>query len=312
MVAFDGAQTLDLTGPSEVFAAAGRVLGEPVYRVEVLTSDGAPIRTSSGMEVRTRALARTSLRASDTVLVVGGEEGPIRAAIADRALLAYLARASRVARRVGSVCTGAFVLAASGVLDGLRVATHWESCDRLASFRPTLEVDRDAIFVREGRIWTSAGVTTGIDMALAMVEEDHDRRLADAIAARLVLYVRRPGFQSQFTDALVAQASSSDPLGPAVAWARANLRTVDVPRLAKRAGLSERTLHRRCHALFHTTPAKLIERLRVEHARTLVAKGASQKELAARCGFGTAERMRHAFGRVLGMGPRDYALLFAA
>jgi transcriptional regulator GlxA family with amidase domain len=171
-------------------------------------------------------------------------------------------------------------------------------------------VDRNAIFVREGAVWTSAGVTTGIDMALAMVEEDHGRPLADAVAGRLVLYVRRPGFQSQFSDALVAQTAGSDPLGEAIAWARAHLRDADVDRLAQHAGVSLRTLHRRCQEHAGTTPARLLDKLRVEYARTLLSTTSlPAKTLAAASGFGSPARMKRAFQREIGMGPREYKML---
>jgi transcriptional regulator GlxA family with amidase domain len=159
-------------------------------------------------------------------------------------------------------------------------------------------------------VWTSAGVTTGIDMALAIVEEDLGAATADAIAARLVLYVRRPGFQSQFSQALIAQSASSERLGPAIAWARSHLANADVETLARQAGLSVRTLHRRCQDLLGTTPAKLIDRLRVEHARTLL--GSTElpaKALAAECGFGNAARMARAFEREIGMSPREFRAL---
>jgi len=311
MVAFPGVQTLDLTGPAEVFAAVTGERPASAYEVLVASVGGAPVASSSGCTIVTRELLRITPRASDIVLVCGGPEAAIRHAIRDDALRAWLVRAARVARRIGSVCSGAFVLAHAGILDGHRVATHWSSCDRLAAYRPALRVDRDAIFVEEGRIWTSAGVTTGIDMALAMVEADHGRAVADAIAARLVLYARRPGFQSQFSDALVAQTSASDPLGPAIAWARTHLRDAEPETLARRAGLSLRTFHRRCLDVLGTTPAKLIEKLRVEHARTLlVTADAPAKTLAATAGFGSVARMNRAFARVLGVQPRDYARMF--
>jgi len=245
--------------------------------------------------------------------VAGGEERAIRAALADAALATFLRRAARSVKRLGSVCSGAFVLAAAGLLDGLRAATHWSACARLASSFPAVNVDRDAIFVQEGRIWTSAGVTTGIDMALAMVEEDHGRALADAVAARLVLYARRPGFQSQFSDALVAQTNASDPLAPAIAWARTHLRQADAESLARKSGMSLRTLHRRCADHLQTTPAKLIEKLRVEHARLLLSTTPLQaKPLAATCGFGSPAMMNRAFRRELGVLPREYRLMFRA
>jgi transcriptional regulator GlxA family with amidase domain len=202
------------------------------------------------------------------------------------------------------------VLARAGLLDEKRAATHWSACARLAELFPRVKVDENAIYVQDGAVWTSAGVTTGIDMALAMVQQDVGRETADRVAARLVLYVRRPGYQSQFSDALVAQTQSSDRLAPALAWARAHLGEVDVETLAERAGLSVRTLHRRCLERLHTTPAKLIDKLRVEHARTLLAQGdLSVKALATECGFGTGARLNRAFVRQLGVTAVQYRLL---
>ncbi len=306
---FDGAQTLDLTGPAEVFANAARDV-PGAYEVVIASTSGGPKLTTAGFSVSTVKLEALGVRAGDTGLVVGGEERALRAALGDRELGAWVRRVAR-AGRLASVCSGAFVLAHAGVLDGLRVATHWSACDRLSTFRPALTVDRDAVFVRQGTVWTSAGVTCGIDMALAMVEDDLGRSVADAVAARLVLYVRRPGFQSQFSDALVAQSETSDPLAPAIAWARAHLAKVSVEGLAKRAGLSRRTLHRRCLEHTGTTPAKLVERLRVERAKELLTRGKSAKATASATGFGSAVHMRRAFGRVLGLSPREVTLLFA-
>ncbi len=311
LLAFDGAQTLDVTGPAEVFAAAGRARADARYDVRLLSVRGRPISTSSGLSIATAKLSGVRPSAGDTVIVAGGDEPAITAALRDGGLTDFLRRAARCVRRIGSVCSGAFLLAHAGVLDGKRAATHWSACDRLASFRPGVTVDENAIFVTDGRVWTSAGVTTGIDMALAMVEEDLGGEVPDAVAARLVLYARRPGFQSQFSEALVAQTSTGSTLRPAIDWARVRLAAVDVPALAKAAGLSVRTLHRRCAEELRTTPAKLIERLRVEHARTLLATSERPiKAVAADCGFGPDERMRRAFERELGVGPRDYRMLF--
>jgi len=313
-VAFDGVQTLDLTGPAEVFAAAGRARGEPVYEVVVASVGAKTCTSSSGMRIETRDLRKVRPGADDIVIVSGGEDAPIRAAIADAELRAWLQRASTKARITASVCSGAFVLAAAGLLDGRRAATHWSACEQLARFFPSVDVDSNAIFVREGRVWTSAGVTTGIDMALAMVEDDLGRDLANDIAARLVLYARRPGFQSQFSDVLVAQAASAeDGLAAALQWARTHLGRADVDSLAHRAGLSVRTLHRRCLDVHGTTPARLLDRLRVEHARALLeSRTLSAKELASLSGFGTPARMNRAFTRELGMPPRTYSALHGA
>jgi len=260
--------------------------------------------TSSGFKVETTKLAHVRLRRTDTVIVAGGGDAALRRAVSDHELLAFARRAATTAKRTASVCTGAFVLAAAGILDGKRAATHWSSCAELAAFRPAVTVDPNAIYVQDGRIWTSAGVTTGIDMALAMVEEDLGRAVSDRVAARLVLYARRPGFQSQFTDALVSQRDASDPLGVVIQRARAQLRTLDVPRLARLAGMSIRTFHRRCLEALDTTPRRLLEKLRVEQARTLLTSTSrSHKSIAAACGFSSVAQLRVACERELGVTP---------
>lgn len=308
-VVFDGVQTLDLTGPAEVHAAANRALGRAHYELVYVTASGGEVTTSCGIPIRTRALATVRPRPSDTVFVAGGEEEALVSALGDRRIVPWLVRAARVARRVASVCSGAFLLAAAGLLDGKRATTHWSACDRLAATFPAIRVDRNAIFVDEGRIWTSAGVTTGIDMSLALIELDLGRRLADDIAARLVLYTRRPGYQSQWSDALVTRAGM-DPLGPTIAWARAHLGEADLEDLARHAGLSLRTLHRRCLAQLATTPAKLLAKLRVERARELLTTtDLPLKVLAVRCGFGSPARLTRAFEGELGIAPRAYRLL---
>ena len=311
LVGYDGAEGLDLFGPADVFAGVSR-LGAPAYDVIIAAIGGGPIALTSGPKVLAHELAAIRPRATDTVLVAGGDDRAIATASSNPALARWLVRAARVVRRIGSVCDGAFIVASTGILRGRRVATHWSSCDRLARLHPEIDVDREAIFVRDGPVWTSAGVSTGIDMALAMVEEDHGCPLADSVAAHLVLYARRPGFQSQFSETLVAQTSGSDPLGSVVAWLRANLRaSLDVDKLARNAGMSVRSLHRRCVQVLDTTPAKLIEKLRVEQARTLLATTPlGTKTIAARCGFGSAPRMTRAFERTLGVAPLAYRLMF--
>ena len=312
VIVYDGVQTLDAVGPAEVFATADRRRRPqgPPYEVMFASVGGGDRTTSSSLVIRTRDLRRVVPRATDIALVAGADEVQVRAAAADAALRRWLRRAAPVVRRMTSVCSGAFVLAAAGLLDGRPAATHWLGAEVLQREYPAVNVDRNAIFVRDGNVWTSAGVTTGIDMALAIVEEDHGRALADAIAAWLVLYVRRPGFQSQFSAALVAQTEASDPLGAAIAWARAHLDEVDVERFARHAGMSLRTLHRRCLERLATTPAKLLDKLRVEHARTLLATSdLAVKALAADCGFGNPARMKRAFERELGMSPRDYRVM---
>lgn len=319
LVTYPGAQSLDVTGPAEVFGSAARLgagaevgTGSGAYDVVVAAPGGGAIPLTSGLTLVCRDLATIRPVGNDTVLVGGGDEGAIRAAHLQGQIVPFLAGVAGTVRRLGSVCSGAFFLASAGLLDGRRVATHWSACERLARFRPTVQVDRDAIYLRNGTLWTSAGVTTGIDMALAMVEEDHGSGLADAVAAQLVLHARRPGFQSQFSDALLAQRDEGSRLAHLLSVARRDLRTLDVPALARLAGLSERTLHRRCLTELGETPAKVIERLRVEQARDLLVRGArSQKEIAAVSGFGSVERMGRAFRRVLGLAPSAVKLLQA-
>lgn len=312
LIVFDGAQSLDIFGPAEVFAATCRQLGKRAMDVVFASSGGGLRSTSAGTSITTTALTSLRPRPTDSVLVVGGEDQAIRDASGDTIVRSWLVRAARVVKRVGSVCSGAFVLAAAGLLDGRRCATHWSVCDRLAALVPSAHVDRNAIFVVDGTLWTSAGVTTGIDMALAMVEREFGGVVADGVAARLVLYARRPGFQSQFSDALVAQQESADPLGGTLGWARRHLQELDVSQLARRAGMSPRTLHRRTVELLGLTPAKLIEKLRVEHARTLlVSTTLPQKTIAFRCGFRESARMQRALKRALGVDGKTVRVLFA-
>jgi transcriptional regulator GlxA family with amidase domain len=279
------------------------------YEIVIASRVGGELVTSCGLPIHTAKLESIKPRATDTVLVAGGGRAPITSAAGDAALLRWLVNASTTVRRIGSVCSGAFVLAAAGLLDGKRAATHWSACDQLAKRFPCIAVDRNAIFVIDGKIWTSAGVTTGIDMSLAIVEEDLGREVTDAITAQLVLYMRRPGYQSQWSDALVARDGAAA-LAPAIAWARANLAKADLESVAQKAGLSLRTFHRRCLEQLDTTPAKLLEKLRVERARDLVESGdLPAKALAAQCGFSSAAQMKRAFERELGVGPRAYRLL---
>jgi transcriptional regulator GlxA family with amidase domain len=294
-----------------VFAVA-RKDEVPYYEVVFASTGGGRRTTSSGLTVDTRDLHRIRPLPSDTVIVAGGDEPGVLNAVADQALTRWLVRAAKVARRTGSVCSGAFILAAAGLLDGKCAATHWRACARLAELFPRVRVDSNAIYVRDGRIWTSAGVTTGIDMALGMVEEDLTRGVADGIAADMVLYVRRPGFQAQFSSALVTQSSRSGELSRALEWLRGHLDRASVVEFAKRAALSERTLHRRCHEELGASPAKLIARLRLEQARMLLATTQlSAKVVADQCGFGNAARMSRSFMRELGLAPREYRLLHA-
>ena len=313
LIAFEGTQGLDVFGPAEVFSMVNRSASPQKYEIVLASITGKQVRASSGIALATEPLEQLTPRRADTVLVAGGDDAAVRNAMRSAPLIAWLKHAARVVRRIGSVCSGAFLLAQAGILDGRRATTHWLACRRLSAFRPAVTVDADAIFVQDGKVWTSAGVTTGIDMALALVEEDCGRKIADSVAARLVVYARRPGFQAQFSEALISQSDAQGGLSRALELCRKSpARKLDVEQLARASGMSRRTLHRRCLEEVGTTPAKLIERLRTEHARLLITTtGLEAKVVAARSGFENPARMARAFQRTLGLTPRAYRALFA-
>jgi len=306
------AQLLDLAGPAEVFSQASRLTGTPLYELEVAVVPGADPRgptTTSGVRLAagpSLAALVADRRPLDTLIVAGGEGARTRSH--EPALRDAVRRLARRARRVASVCTGAFILAAAGLLDGKRAATHWRWCAKLAQTYPRIAVDPEPIFTREGNLWTSAGVTAGIDLALAMVEEDHGHRIALAVARELVMFLRRPGGQQQFSAALAAQSAAGTDLRDLVAWIADNLhKPLTVEALAERARMSPRQFARVFVRELGTTPGKLVDRLRVEAARRRLEE--SPKGLAAvaaSCGFGSEETMRRAFVRHLGTSPGAY------
>jgi transcriptional regulator GlxA family with amidase domain len=302
IVVFDGLQQLDATGPYEVLRQAG-------YDVELASPTGQPVRSESGLLLGVdRALP--AVRGPLDVLLVAG--GHVRAAMHDAVIQRALRRLAPQSRRVASVCSGAFVLAEVGLLDGRRATTHWAACDLLAHEYPSVTVDPDPIFVRDGSVWTSAGVTAGMDLALAMVEEDQGREAALAIARGLVMYVQRPGGQSQFSAALRAQRAQREPLRELQDWVVENLDAdLTVERLAGRAGMSRRHFARSFAGETGVTPGRFVEDVRVEAARRLLeSTSRSLEEVAATCGFGTAETMRRAFLRSVRVPPAEYRRRF--
>jgi transcriptional regulator GlxA family with amidase domain len=301
---YDGFQILDLTGPAAVFASANYFLGRKAYGVSVVSPGGGLVASNSGLVVATRSLARMPAGRLDTFLVVGADEPQVRAAMAEPAIGRWLPRWTRRASRFGSVCAGTFLLAAAGLLRGRHVATHWSACHPLAARFPDLCVDANALFVVDGKVWTSAGVTTGIDMALAMVERDHGAPLAANIARRLVVYARRPGHQSQFSALLNAQTRADTPFADLIDWMQSHIdHVLDVPALATRAGLAERSFYRKFTAATGQSPAQFVEALRLDAARTLLTKNQSIKAIAAAVGL-HPRRLNAAFERRFGMSPR--------
>ncbi len=313
VLAFPAAQLLDVAGPLQVFATcndrfdfAGSALP---YAPRVIARGVASVATSSGLTLAVESLPPYDAEV-DTLVVAGG--AGIEAASRDPALVEWLRKRAGRARRVASVCTGAFLLAEAGLLDGRRAATHWSNCAELAARFPKVRVEPDPIFVRDGDVWTSAGVTAGIDLALALVEDDLGRDVALDVARYLVMFLKRPGGQAQFSTALALQAGV-DRFGALHAWIDAHLvADLSLPVLAARAGMSERSFSRRYAAATGLTPARAVERLRVEAARRLLAETRLPlKRVAARCGFGSEETMRRAFLRLLAVAPGDYRVRFA-
>lgn len=313
IVAFDGLQALDVTGPHEVFNGARRVLqrpaGEPrAYELSVASLGGGAIHTESGLQLMTTGLEEVDT--VDTLIVPGGFG--VEAACADPQLVAAITALAGRARRVVSVCSGAFLLAAAGLLDGRRATTHWARAEQLAARHPDVEVDADPIWTRDANVWTSAGVTAGIDVALALVEDDHGTEVADTVARWLVMFLRRPGGQSQFAAPVWHQRAQDAPIRRAQELIEADpaadhrLRT-----LAAQVALSERHLLRRFSAELGMTPARYVARARVDAARrALEATDDTVATIAADVGFGTAESMRRTFVRDLGAAPDDYRRRF--
>jgi transcriptional regulator GlxA family with amidase domain len=314
LLAFPSVQVLDVTGPLQVFASANEAIvdagGELPYTLRVVALGGERVTSSAGLSFATEPLPPVDA-ALHTLLIAGGEGA--EAAADDPVLIKWVRTRAQHAQRIASVCTGAFVLAAAGLLDGRRAATHWKYCARLEQRFPAVRVERDAIFVRDGSIWTSAGVTAGIDLALALVEEDLDRASALAIARYLVVFLKRPGGQSQFSAALALQAAE-DRFGVLHEWISRHLADeISLSILAKQAGMSERSFSRHYVEATGQTPARAVERLRVEAARQLLSETRLPvKRIAQRCGFGSEETMRRSFLRLLTITPQDHRARFGS
>ncbi len=304
ILAFDGCQVLDVTGPAMVFEAGNNVLGEARYNVHILSSKGATIQTNSAVALVTKPLKALAPRAIDTLLIAGGDRHGLQMLAADESVRKWVVQISTKARRFGSICTGAFALAHFALLSGKRVSTHWSACSELAELCPDAHVDANALFVNDGRLWTSAGVTTGMDMSLAMVASDLGEAVANAVAKRLVLYARRPGYQSQFSPLLSAQSHAAAPFAALIDWVRENLaEPLDVPRLAARVSMSERTFLRHFTRSTGMTPARFVETLRLDLTRVYLGAGMSLKEIAPRVGYLSATQLSRAFDRRFGTTP---------
>ncbi len=311
---YRGMQSLDAVGPGQVFASANQILDAPAYRVVFVANRHGAVETSAGFALAAQRFADVPPDTVDTLIVPGGDDAGIRGAVANKRLMAWLGAAAEQSRRVCSVCTGAFLLAAAGHLDGLRVATHWQSTSLLKRLFPALDVDDQAIYVNDGKYWTSAGVTTGIDMALALLEEDVGRAVAMAVARQLVVYMRRPGHQTQFSATLAAQSTHDDRLAELATWAERNLeRELNVETLAARVHMSPRNFHRHMQAELGISPAKFVESIRLDAVRRLLEQPSLDlAQIATRTGFSGPDHLIRAFERRFGVTPGKYRQMHLA
>lgn len=316
MVAFEDAQILDITGPLEVFGRCARWLKEraacahDAYTVEIVAAKRGPVATSSLIRIcADRAFSEVG-GPVDTLLVAGGRGTP--RAMADRSLVSWIAHIAPRVRRLCSVCTGAFLLAEAGLLAGRGATTHWSHCERFARRYPDIFVRPDEIFVRDGNIFTSAGVTAGIDLALALIEQDHGRQVALAVARELVVFLKRPGGQSQFSAQLAGQLADREPIRELQTWVASHLDAdLSVEALARRAAMSPRNFARVFTREVAATPGAFVETSRVEAARRRLEESDDGVDaIASACGFGTRESMRRAFLRSLRVAPTAYRARF--
>lgn len=311
VLALPGVQLLDVCGPLDVFAEANAQAGRHVYTLTVVSTDrkAGPIRSSSGVRIIADYTMRDQMEAIDTLLVAGCPDLPER--VLDETLLNWLRLTARKARRFGSVCSGAIILAQTGLLDGKQITTHWSLTQHLQSEFPKVRVEPDAISIRDGKVRTAAGVTAGLDLALSLVEEDLGRDIAKAVANQLVMYFKRPGGQLQFSSKGEIKAAGRSALQEVQRYIAANpSEDHSVAKLAERLSLSERHFARLFHNEVGVTPAVWVERVRIEAARRLLESKVAPKQVAAECGFADVDTLRRAFVRQVGVTPASYQRSF--
>jgi transcriptional regulator GlxA family with amidase domain len=311
ILAFRDVQLLDVAGPLQVFATANdlsRFAGSPAPYDPIVVAEGTMAMSSAGLGLATHVLPRPR-SPLDTLIVAGG--WGVHSACENQALVGWIKSRARTARRVASVCSGAFLLAKTGLLDGRRAVTHWSRCREFAERFPKVRLEPDPIFVQDGHVWTSAGITAGIDLSLAMVEADLGGELALRVARQLVVFLKRPGGQAQFSATLALQHGNAR-FEVLHAWIAENLAgDLSVPELARASGMSERSFVRHYSVATGTTPARAVEQIRVEAARRSLETGLPVKRVATRCGFGSEETMRRSFLRLLGVSPQAYRQRFS-
>ncbi len=310
LVTFPDAQLLDIAGPADVFAAANAVAAKPAFEIVIASAEGGLVATTSGVSIDTQPVHAIAPGKVDTVIVAGGAKSGVVGALNNHKLAEWVCAAAATARRYGSVCSGAFALAHWGLLDGHRATTHWSVASALRRAYAKTSVEPEALYVKDGRVWTSGGVTAGIDMCLAMVEEDLGREVAARVARGLILSTRRLGNQSQYSRVLELQAGRYAKLTD---WMRAHLNEpLGVERLAEFAGESSRSFHRHFESETGETPAAFVETLRLQAAKEQLEAGASVKAAARVAGLTSDEHLARAFRRRLGMTPLQYQAVHQA
>lgn len=309
VLAYPDCQILDVTGPLQVFASANTELGQAVYRVQVIGLTKEPVVTNSGMRLMPD-YAYADSHALDTLLIAGGRG--VQELRKRTELIHWIRQQATHVRRLGSVCSGAFMLAEAGLLEGKEVVSHWRCCDSLANDYPDLDVNPDAIWIKQGSLYTSAGVTSGIDLALALVEEDYGHTIAMGVARDLVVYMKRPGGQAQFSVPLQAQREIHGPVSKAVSFIEANLNCdLSIGALADYCAVSERHLSRLFKQHFSSSPAAFVEQRRFYLAQGLLADGASSlQKVAEQSGFVSADNLRRVFLKRIGINPSEYRKRF--
>lgn len=306
---YDGFELLDMAGPATVFTTANALAGRTLYDVATV-SKGRAAESSGGIGVATTPIRGLRLSARDTVLVMGAYAAPLQRATGDAEIVGVLRRAARSAERFGSVCTGAFVLASAGLLRGKRATTHWDGCEQFRALFSDTILEAESLYVNDGRVWTSAGVTTGVDMALAMLAQDHGPALMGKVAKYLVVYAHRPGHQSQFSGVIDAQTKHSGEFAALMSWLGERLNHhVTVAAMAAHVGMSERSLLRRFTAAIGVTPAQCLETMRLDRARLALEAGEPVKLVAARVGFRSEAAFRSLFTKRIGVTPSHYATM---
>lgn len=311
LVGYEGAQSLDLVGPFEVFRMANYYSGTQAYEIMLASPRGGDIVANSGLRLGGAVALKDVPRDLDTILVAGGDERGVRSAV-NSEIVAWVRTRAKRTPRVGSVCSGAFVLAAAGLLDGRRATTHWESCDELRRMRPQVELEPDAIYVSDPPFYTSAGVTAGFDLCLSFVEADCGADIALAVARNLVLFMRRPGGQTQYSAALNVQAAATPRIRKLVAQVTADpTGDLGVPQLAERAGMTERTFSRVFHKETGLTPAAFVEIARVDRAKALLeTSNWPLARIADKSGINSLDALHRAFQKRVGVTPGEYRARF--